>query len=153
MACLLALDGAKCQSSEVRSEGPVIVVEDAGHRLEYAPRRVTLDGHVVEHESRGGTLSAAWAAEVGSLFVEVAHLGDGPEGGELVMVVTRPGHSPDVALGALVTDDIPSTVPESWPAAVDLALGLIVDGTLDSGSKDDVEAFHQRLLGVWFGHG
>lgn len=156
MACLLALDGAKCQSSEVRSEGPVIVVEDAGHRLEYEPRRVTLDGHVVEHESRGGTLVAAWAATVGALFVEVAHLGDGPVGGELVMTVTRPDDPaapPRVALGDLAPAEVPEHVPASWPVALDLALGLVTDETVlltaDGRplTRADVEDLHQRLLG------
>jgi len=137
----------------VRQDGSIEVSDD-GQVLVYTPYAVTApDGTTIAHESRGGQMVSAWATSVGEAFVEVAHLGDGPEGGELVMTVTRPGHSPAVALGRLVTDDVPATVPESWPAAVDLALGLIVDGTLDSGSKDDVEAFHQRLLGVWFGHG
>ncbi|GAA3531168.1 hypothetical protein [Aeromicrobium flavum] len=137
----------------IRDDGTIEVV-DGEQVLVYTPYAVTApDGTTVAHESRGGQMAAVWAGAVGEAFVEVSHLGHGPEGGELVMVVTRPGHSPDVALGALVTDDIPATVPDSWPAAVDLAIGLIVDTTLDSGTKDDVEAFHQRLLGVWFGHG
>ncbi|MBC9225644.1 hypothetical protein GL325_04855 [Aeromicrobium sp. 636] len=137
----------------VRDDGSIEVV-DADEVLIYTPYAVTApDGTTVEHESRGGTMASVWATSVGETFVEVSHLGHGPAGGELVMVVTRPGHSPDVALGALVTDEVPDTVPDSWPAAVDLAIGLIVDDTLDSGSKDDIEAFHQRLLGVWFGHG
>jgi len=137
----------------VRADGAIEVV-DGDEVLVYTPYEVTApDGTRIAHESRGGTMASVWATTLGETFVEVSHLGDGPRGGELVMVVTRPGHSPDVALGALVTDEVPSTVPESWPAAVDLAIGLIVTDTLDSGSKDDVEAFHQRLLGVWFGHG
>ncbi len=137
----------------MRRDGAIEVV-DGDRVLVYTPYEVTApDGSTVSHESRGGTMASVWATEVGDAFVELSHLGDGPQGGELVMVVTRPGHSPEVALGALVTDDVPATVPESWPAAVDLAIGLIVDTTLDSGSKDDVEAYHQRLLGVWFGHG
>jgi len=135
----------------IRDDGTIEVV-DGDQVLVYTPYAVTApDGSTIAHESRGGAMAAVWATSVGETFVEVSHLGDGPEGGELVMVVTRPGHTPEVALGALVTDEIPATVPDSWPAAVDLALGLIVDETLDSGSKDDVEAFHQRLLGVWFG--
>lgn len=137
----------------MRRDGAIEVV-DGDRVLVYTPYEVTApDGSTVSHESRGGTMASVWSTEVGDAFVELSHLGDGPQGGELVMVVTRPGHSPEVALGALVTDDVPATVPESWPAAVDLAIGLIVDTTLDSGSKDDVEAYHQRLLGVWFGHG
>lgn len=137
----------------MRRDGAIEVV-DGDQVLVYTPYEVTApDGTTVAHESRGGTMAAVWATGVGDAFVEVSHLGDGPQGGELVMVVTRPGHSPDVALGALVTDEVPATVAESWPAAVDLAIGLIVDDTLDSGPKDAVEEFHQRLLGVWFGHG
>ncbi len=156
MACLLALDGAKCQSSEVRSEVPVIVVEDAGHRLEYTPRRVVLDGEVVAHESRGGTLASAWAAPLGTLFVEVAHLGDGPVGGELVMTVTAPedpGAPPRVALGDLAPAVVPDDVPHSWPVALDLALGLVTDETVlltadgRTLTRADVEDLHQRLLG------
>lgn len=156
MACLLALVGAKCQSSEVRSEGPVIVVEDGGDRLVYEPRRVSLGDTAVEHESRGGTLVSAWAATVGSLFVEVAHLGDGPVGGELVMTVTAP-HGPTapprVALGDLAPAVVPEHVPPSWPVALDLALGLVTDETVlltaDGRplTRADVEDLHQRLLG------
>ena len=137
----------------MRPDGAIEVV-DGDEVLVYTPYEVTApDGTRVAHESRGGTMASVWATSVGEAFVEVSHLGDGPSGGELVMVVTRPGHSPAVALGALVTADVPAAVPKSWPAAVDLAVGLIVGDTLDSGTKDDVEAFHQRLLGVWFGHG
>ncbi len=137
----------------VREDGS-IEVSDAGQVLVYTPYRVTApDGSTIAHESRGGQMASVWATSVGETFVEICYLGDGPEGGELVMVATRPGHSPDVALGNLVTDDVPDTVAESWPAAVDLAIGLVVDETLDSGTKDDVEAFHQRLLGVWFNRG
>lgn len=136
----------------MRDDG-AIEVRDGDRQLVYTPYAVTApDGTTIAHESRGGQMASVWATSVGDAFVEVSHLGDGPAGGELVMVVTRPGRTPDVALGTLVADDVPDTVPESWPAAVDLAIGLIVDTTLDSGTKDDVEAFHQRLLGVWFGH-
>ncbi len=137
----------------VRDDGAIEVV-DGEEVLVYTPYAVTApDGTTIAHESRGGSMVSVWATSVGEAFVEVSHLGHGPEGGELVMVVTRPGHTPEVALGALVTDDVPETVAESWPPAVDLAVGLIVTDTLDSGTKDDVEAFHQRLLSVWFGHG
>ncbi|GAA2077672.1 hypothetical protein IDH50_00715 [Aeromicrobium tamlense] len=137
----------------VRPDGAIEVV-DGDQVLVYTPYAVTApDGTTVAHESRGGSMASVWAGAVGEAFVEVSHLGHGPEGGELVMVVTRPGHAPEVALGALVTDEIPAEVPKTWPAAVDLAIGLIAGDTLDSGTKDDVEDFHQRLLGAWFGHG
>lgn len=146
---------SKCQSSEVvdlevRDDG-AIAVSSQGATLVYTPYRVTApDGSVVAHESRGGSLAGAWATQLGTAFVEVSFLGDGPEGGELAMVVTDGGDT-HVALGALVTEQVPADVPPSWPAAIDLALGLIVDTTLDSGSKDDVERFHQRLLEVVHG--
>lgn len=135
----------------MRPDG-AIEVSDGETLLVYTPYAVTApDGTTVAHESRGGRMVSVWATSVGDAFVEVSHLGDGPEHGELVMVVTRPGHSPVVALGALVGDDVPDSVSPSWPTAVDLAVGLITDGTIDSGSRDDVEAYHQRLLGVMFG--
>lgn len=136
----------------LHDDGTIDVV-DGDQVLVYTPYAVTApDGTTISHESRGGSMVSVWATSVGEAFVEVSHLGHGPAGGELVMVVTRPGHTPAVALGALVTEPIPPTVAESWPPAVDLAVGLIVEGTLDSGSKDDVEDYHQRLLKVWFGH-
>lgn len=147
----------KCQSSQmteltVRPDGAIAVTSGDG-TLTYTPYAVTApDGQLIEHESRGGSLVGAWATQVGEAFVEVSYLGDGPSCGELVMVVTTPGEPPRVALGALISSEVPSAdVPASWPAAVDLALGLIADTTLDSGSKDEVEAFHQRLLEVVHG--
>ncbi|RLV56612.1 hypothetical protein D9V41_05960 [Aeromicrobium phragmitis] len=135
---------------EVRDDG-AIAVSSQDETLLYTPYRVTApDGSVIAHESRGGSLAGAWATQLGTAFVEIAFLGDGPEGGELAMVVTEDGTT-QVALGALVTDDVPADVPPSWPAAIDLALGLIADTTLDAGSKDDVERFHQRLLEIVHG--
>lgn len=138
------------------NEGEVVTVTGTSRTLTYRPRRVTLsDGTFILHDSRGGTLSSVWAADLGELFVEVVHLGHGPEGGELVLVV------PDgdvVALGDLVTPDVSSPVSPEWPAAVDLAVGLTRPSTriLTSHgqiSRDDLEAFHQRLLGVLHGGG
>ena len=144
----------KCQSSQmaelnVRPDG-AITVTSGDDVLTYTPYAVTTpDGQRIAHESRGGSLVGVWSAQVGDAFVEVSYLGDGPAGGELVMVVTLPGEPPRVALGALIAPEAPSAdVPDSWPAAVDLALGLIADSTLDSGSKDEIESFHQRLLEV-----
>ncbi len=94
---------------------------------------------------------SAATTSVGDTFVEISHLGDGPDGGELVMVATLPDGSTYVALGGLVRETIGEHVPESWLAAVDLAIGLVTEGTVDSGTKEDVEAFHQRLLGAYFG--
>lgn len=135
----------------MRPDG-AIEVRDGDETLVYTTREVTApDGSLIAHESRGGSMVSAWATDVGDAFVEISHLGDGPEGGELVMVVTRPDHSPVVALGDLVTDTLPSSVEMSWPVALDLALGLVGEDTLDSGTKDDIEAFHQSLLGVLYG--
>ena len=88
----------------------------------------------------------------------MAHLGDGPVGGELVMTVTYIGIDQTlryVAIGDLWADELPADVPPSWPVAVDLALGLM-DGDVrligtDRVTKDDVETLHQRLLGALHG--
>lgn len=136
-----------------------VVVNGRDHSLTYTPRRVTLDdGTVVAHESQGGQMSAVWAVDLGGgFFVEVAHLGDGPVGGELVMTVTWIGTEETrryVAIGDLYADELPATVPPSWPVAVDLALGLM-DGQVEllgaDITKDDVETLHQRLLGALHG--
>jgi len=136
-----------------------IVVEGAERTLTYAPRVVTLDdGTTVAHESQGGEMSSVWAADLGGdWFVEVAHLGDGPAGGELVMTATHIGLDETVryvTIGDLWADELPSDVPPSWPVAVDLALGLMEGEVHIVGAditKDDVEALHQRLLGALHG--
>ena len=136
-----------------------IVVEGTERSLTFTPRLVTLDdGTTVAHESQGGEMSSVWATDLGGdWFVEVAHLGDGPVGGELVMTVTHIGLDETVryvTIGDLWADDLPAHVPPSWPVAVDLALGLM-DGevqVLGPGiTKDDVETLHQRLLGALHG--
>lgn len=164
---MLALSPVKCQSNDVEgiSETPegLLHVQGRERSLTFAPRLVTLDdGTTVSHESQGGDMSSVWATDLGGdWFVEVAHLGDGPVGGELVMTVTHIGMDATrrhVAIGDLWTSKTPAHVPPSWPVAVDLALGLL-DGevTLLGGgaeqapSKDDVEDLHQRLLGVLHG--
>ncbi|MEJ7636249.1 hypothetical protein [Aeromicrobium sp.] len=127
--------------------------------LTFRPRLVTLDdGTTIAHESQGGAMSAAWAIDLGDgVFVEIAHLGDGPVGGELVMTVTNidpDGTQRHVAIGDLWADELPEHVPTSWPVAVDLALGLL-DGeaqVIGPGiTKDDIETLHQRLLGALHG--
>jgi hypothetical protein len=141
-----------------------VIVTGGERSLTYEPRRVTLDdGTIVAHESQGGEMSSVWAADLGGpFFVEVAHLGDGPVGGELVMTVTHIGLDETrrfVALGDLWADDLPDDVRPSWAAAVDLALGLldgdpVLLGTGRDGApltKDDVEDLHQRLLGALHG--
>ena len=139
-------------------DGLVVVAGDE-RSLTYASRRIVLDdGTVVAHESQGGEMSAVWAADLGGpVFVEVAYLGDGPVGGELVMTVTYIGMDETlrhVAIGDLWAADLPSHVPPSWPVAVDLALGLM-DGQVRIVGADitkaDVEGLHQRLLGALHG--
>ena len=154
----LALTLVKCQSSEVPDAGESHAEPDAyetagsDRSLTYRPRQVTLnDGVIIAHESRGGTLSSVWAADLGGRYVEVAHLGHGPVGGELVLVI------PDldvVAIGDLYASD-PSGATTSWAEAVDLTLGLTTATTTilsSSGpvARADLEAFHQRLLGVLY---
>ncbi len=135
------------------AEGDVVEVRGEERTLTYRPRSVEIsDGTTLEHDSRGGTLNAVWAGDLGDRYVEVVHLGHGPKGGELVLVVPDAGV---VALGDLAGDD-PSRATFEWAAAVDLAIGLLTADTtvLTSGgrvSRDDVEDFHQRLLGVLHG--
>ncbi|MGA8988147.1 hypothetical protein [Aeromicrobium sp.] len=127
--------------------------------LTFTPYQVRLaDGTTIAHETRGGNMSAVWAVDLGGgWFAEIAHLGDGPNGGELVMTVTHIDQERTrrwVTIGALWADELPPHVGPSWPVAVDLALGLM-EGTPDilpaSVTKDDVEALHQRLLGALHG--
>jgi hypothetical protein len=136
-----------------------IVVEGTERSLTYLPRLITLDdGTTVAHESQGGQMSSVWATDLGGdWFAEVAHLGDGPVGGELVMTVTHIGLDETVryvTIGDLWADDLPGHVSPSWPVAVDLALGLM-DGEVHvlgpDITKDDVETLHQRLLGALHG--
>ena len=136
-----------------------IVVEGAERSLTFTARLVTLDdGTTVAHESQGGEMASVWATDLGGdWFAEVAHLGDGPVGGELVMTVTHIGLDATtryVAIGDLWADELPSQVPPSWPVAVDLALGLMDGKVTVLGpdiTKDDVETLHQRLLGALHG--
>ena len=151
---VLALAGVKCQSTDVtdNAESPY-EVSGTNHTLTYRARRVTIDdGSEIVHESLGGTLASAWAGDLGDRYVEVVHVGDGPSGGELVLVV------PDldiVALGDLYATSADGATP-TWAEAVDLALGLTtVTTTILSSTgpvtRDELEAFHQRLLGVLHG--
>ncbi|MET0931619.1 MAG: hypothetical protein ABWX74_19010 [Aeromicrobium sp.] len=141
------------------SRDGTVVVEGTERSVTFTPRLVTLDdGTTVAHESQGGEMSSVWAADLGGdFFVEVAHLGDGPVGGELVMTATYIGIDETlryVAIGDLWADELPSHVPPSWPVAVDLALGLMDAHVHIVGAditKDDVETLHQRLLGALHG--
>jgi hypothetical protein len=142
----------------VNDDGVVFIADDDLGTVLYEPRLVTLpDGTTIAHESRGGTLSSVAAIDHGEFFLEIAYLGDGPGGGELVMTASVPGRPvvSYVYLGDLWADEVPESVPESWPAAVDLAIGLLGPEALPVAggaviTKDEVEAFHQRLLGVLY---
>lgn len=139
---------------EIRAVGETLIVPGDDRSLTYRPRGVTLDdGTWVAHTSRGGAMSSVWCVDLGGRFVEVVHLGHGPVGGELVVVVPDADH---VIVGDLVRAAVPTEVPESWPRAVDLVLGLtgpdtIVLTTDGSTDREAVEAFHQALLGVVHG--
>jgi hypothetical protein len=137
--------------------GDTVVVTGDERTLTYRPRLVTVsDGTRIEHESRGGSLSSVWAADLGGgRYVEVVHLGHGPEGGELVLVVPD---ADTVALGDLASNapDGAAAATAEWASAVDLAIGLTrpqsriltTGGTV---TRDELEDFHQRLLGVLHG--
>lgn len=150
----LALAQGKCQSSDVPDIAEFEhVVTGSERALTYCPRRVTIDdGTEIVHESLGGTLASVWADDLGDRYVEVLHVGDGPTGGELVLVV------PDldvVVLGDLYATSADGATP-TWAGAVDLALGLTtvttkIFSSAGPVSRDELEAFHQRLLGVLHG--
>ena len=126
-----------------------VVVSGGDRTLTYGPRLVTVsDGTTVEHESRGGSLSSVWAADLGGCYVEVVHLGHGPTGGELVLVVPD---AKTVAIGDLAGDDVAGATA-TWAAAIDLALGLVGQGyriltSTGTLTRDELEDFHQQLLG------
>lgn len=139
--------------TESQSEPGVYEIAGQQHTLTYRPREISLDdGTVVAHESQGGTLNSVWTTDLGDRYVEVVHLGDGPVGGELVLVV------PDgnvVVIGDLY-DPAPTLVPAGWPVVIDLVLGLTTEGSTILTShgeidRDELEAFHQRLLGALHG--
>jgi glyoxylase-like metal-dependent hydrolase (beta-lactamase superfamily II) len=155
----LALSPVKCQSSEVpivtesQSEPGAYELTGTVRTLTYRPRSVSLDdGTLIAHESQGGTLSSVWTTDLGDRYVEVVHLGDGPAGGELVVVVP----DGDVVLLGDLYEPEPAHVPTSWPEVIDLALGLTTkDSTILTShgaiSRDELEDFHQRLLGALHG--
>lgn len=132
-----------------------LAITGSERTLTYTPVEITLDdGTRVAHSSRGGDVESVWVGDLGDLYVEVTHLGDGPTGGELVLVV--PDHDL-VAIGDLF-DPSPTTVPPSWPVVVDLVLGLVTAGTTVETShgpidKERLEAFHQELLAQLHGGG
>ncbi|MDQ3156355.1 MAG: hypothetical protein M3Q98_06505 [Actinomycetota bacterium] len=133
-----------------------VVIEGSESSLTYSPRAVTLaDGTTITHESRGGTLSSVWATDLGDCYVEVVYVGDGPHGGELVVVVPA---DDVIIVGDLYPGAPPSeagleNVPPTWPGAVDLAMGLTTTTTTVLTShgqitREEFDASHQRLLGA-----
>lgn len=142
--------------THVKTDRDAIVVEGRDSSLTYTPRAVTLsDGTRIAHESQGGELSSVWATDLGDCYVEVVYVGDGPHGGELVVVIPAddvvivgdlyPG--PNSLLGKL------ENVTPSWPGAVDLAMGLTTTSTTvltSSGqiTREEFDDSHQRLLGA-----
>ncbi len=132
-----------------------VVITGGDRTLTYTPTKITLDdGTELVHTSLGGGLESVWAGDLGDLYVEVTHLGDGPHGGELVLVV------PDrdlVAVGDLYTP-APVGVTPAWPVTIDLVLGLMTATTTVETShgvidRERLEAFHQELLGHLHGGG
>lgn len=150
----MALSPCKCQSncvSNVKIDGDAIAVEGSAITLTYRPREILLsDGRRIAHESQGGELNSVWATDLGDCYVEVVHLGDGPTGGELVLVV--PGENV-VVIGDLYPGDNLADVHPSWAGALDLTIGLTNDSTtiltsLGTVTRDQLDASHQRILGI-----
>jgi glyoxylase-like metal-dependent hydrolase (beta-lactamase superfamily II) len=139
--------------TESQSEPGAYEVAGTQRTLTYRPRQVDLDdGTLVAQESQGGTLNAVWTTDLGDRYVEVVHLGDGPAGGELVLVVP----DGDIVVVGDLYEPAPAHVPASWPVVIDLVLGLTTqDSTILTShgaiTRDDLEAFHQRLLGALHG--
>jgi len=140
----------------VKTDRDGVVIQGSKLSLTYSPRAVTLsDGTTIAHESRGGSVSSVWATDLGDCYVEVVYVGDGPHGGELVVVVPA---DDVIIVGDLYPGDPSSgavleNVPPTWPGAVDLAMGLTTTtmAVLTSHGQITREEFddsHQRLLGA-----
>ena len=154
----MALSAYKCQSigvDHVKTDRDGVVIRGSQSSLIYSPRAVTLsDGTTITHESQGGSLSSVWATDLGDCYVEVVYVGDGPHGGELVVVVP--------ADDVLIVGDLypgngviggPENVPPTWPGAVDLAMGLTtrtmtVLTSHGQITREEFDDSHQRLLGA-----
>ena len=141
--------------THVKTERDGVVIQGSESSLTYTPRAVTLaDGTKISHESQGGTLSSVWATDLGDCYVEVVYVGDGPNGGELVVVVPA---DDIVIVGDLYPGDDSAggldNVPPTWPGAVDLAMGLTTSTTAVLTShgqitREEFDDSHQRLLGA-----
>ncbi|MFT4188102.1 MAG: hypothetical protein QM621_05920 [Aeromicrobium sp.] len=132
---------------QIRRTDDAVVVEGDDRDLTYRPRQVTLsDGGWVAHASRGGTLNSVWAVDLGARFVEVVHLGAGPSGGELVVVVP----DADAVLIGDLGEEADGPVPASWPEALTHVLQLVRPTTrvlTTSGelTRDELESFVHRI--------
>lgn len=123
-------------------------------RLHYDPRRLTISEHdgsavtTVAHESRPADtqIASVWAADLGDCYVEAMYPGDGPIGGELVVVVPSDNA---IIVGGLM-DSGPATA--EWASALDLVLGLtnkdtIVHTFAGPVAREELDKAHQDLLG------
>lgn len=132
-----------------QDDGSYRIVDESAELI-YRPYEVIAPtGDRIAHYSRGGDLHTVASCSVGSAFAEISFLGNGPAGGELVLVIT-PADGPNlVFLGALVTGKRPpsAAVTSAWASTLDLALNLVTNDTVDSGSKNDIEEFLQYLVG------
>ena len=152
----LALAGYKCQSSEVThihvDDGTIRVIGDR-QQLIYAPLLLSvadLEGNIeltVAHESRQAdlTIASVWATDLGDCYVEAMYPGDGPEGGELVVIVPAENA---IIVGDLAAD---GTASNDWAAALDLALALtnaqtIVYTTQGQLPREELDDAHQNML-------
>ena len=127
-------------------------------QLIYAPQLLSvadLDGNIeltIAHESRQAdlTIASVWATDLGDCYVEVMYPGDGPQGGELVVVVPQEN--------AIIVGDLTSKGEASneWASALDLVLGLTntkttVYTTQGQVPRDDLDRAHQAMLGKLLG--
>ena len=86
------------------------------------------------------TFSSVWALDLGDRVAEVVHPGRGHTAGD---VVVRVPDADVVVAGDLVEESAPpsygpDSFPLDWPASLDLALGLVGDGTVVVPGHGDV---------------
>ena len=132
--------------------GTIRVIGDR-QQLIYAPLLLSvadLEGNIeltVAHESRQAdlTIASVWATDLGDCYVEAMYPGDGPEGGELVVIVPAENA---IIVGDLAAD---GTASNDWAAALDLALALtnaqtIVYTTQGQLPREELDDAHQNML-------
>ena len=127
-------------------------------QLIYAPQLLSvadLDGNIeltIAHESQQAdlTIASVWSTDLGDCYVEVMYPGDGPQGGELVVVVPKEN--------AIIVGDLASEgeASNAWASALDLVLGLTnakttVYTTQGQVPRDDLDRAHQAMLGKLLG--